>query len=96
MTATQRLPVSLTPLDVALARLLDGVKPVDPVEIPLALALGCIAADMSALNAQSGQRQGRCRWLGLACPRPRRRVVLFAIAIGSAAGLGRSRRPHAG
>jgi molybdopterin biosynthesis enzyme len=51
MTATQRLPVSLTPLDVALARLLDGVKPVDPVEIPLALALGCIAADMSALNA---------------------------------------------
>ena len=51
MTPTQRLPVSLTPLDVALARLLDGVKPVDPVEIPLAQALGCIAADMLALNA---------------------------------------------
>jgi molybdopterin molybdotransferase len=51
MTPTQRLPVSLTPLDAALARLLDGVKPVDPVEIPLAQALGCIAADMPALSA---------------------------------------------
>ena len=51
MTPTQRLPVSLTPLDVALALLLEGLRPVGPVGIPLAQGLGCIAADMPALPA---------------------------------------------
>jgi molybdopterin biosynthesis enzyme len=40
----QRLPPSLTPLDVALAAL-SGLAPVAPVDLPLAAALGCIAAD---------------------------------------------------
>ena len=47
----QRLPASLTPLDVALAALLRGVTPVAPVELALADALGCIAADMPPLSA---------------------------------------------
>ncbi|HEY3890393.1 MAG TPA: molybdopterin-binding protein [Bradyrhizobium sp.] len=51
MTPTQRLPVSLTPLDVALALLLEGLRPVGPVEMPPAQALGRIAADMPALPA---------------------------------------------
>src|SRR5450631_660072 len=51
MTAPQRLPASLTPLDVALAALLRGVTPVAPVELPLADALGCIAAVMPPLPA---------------------------------------------
>jgi molybdopterin biosynthesis enzyme len=52
MIQTQRLPASLTPLDVALAALLRGVGPVTPVELPLAEALRCIAAEMAPLNAQ--------------------------------------------
>jgi molybdopterin molybdotransferase len=51
MTPTQRLPVSLTPLDVALALLLEGLGPVRPIEMPLAQALGYRAADMPALPA---------------------------------------------
>ena len=51
MTSTQRLPVSLAPLDVALALLLEGLRPVGPIETPLAQALGCVAADMPALPA---------------------------------------------
>jgi molybdopterin molybdotransferase len=51
MIATQRLPASLTPLDVALAALLRGVAPVAPVELPLADALGFIVADMPPLPA---------------------------------------------
>ena len=51
MTANQRLPISLTPLDVALAALLNGVEPVIPVELPLVDALRCIAADMPRLGA---------------------------------------------
>jgi molybdopterin biosynthesis enzyme len=51
MTAPQRLPASLTPLDVALAALLRGVAPVAPVELALADALGCIAAEMPPLKA---------------------------------------------
>jgi molybdopterin molybdotransferase len=51
MTATQRLPASLTPLDVALAALLDRLEPVAPVALPLADALGCVAADMPPLPA---------------------------------------------
>ena len=35
MTSPQRLPTSLTPLDMALDALLQGVEPVAPVELPL-------------------------------------------------------------
>ncbi|MDD1519126.1 MULTISPECIES: molybdopterin-binding protein [Bradyrhizobium] len=48
---TQRLPPSLTPLDTALAALLRGVDPVAPVEVPLAEAIGCIAAGDPLLAA---------------------------------------------
>jgi molybdopterin molybdotransferase len=51
MTSNQRLPNSLTPLDVALAALLSGVEPVTPTELPLAEALRCIAADMPRSGA---------------------------------------------
>jgi len=51
MIPTQRLPASLTPLDVALAALLDRLEPVAPIALPLAEALGCVAADMPALKA---------------------------------------------
>lgn len=51
MTPTQRLPASLTPLDVALAALLERLQPVAPVELALADALGCTAADMAPANA---------------------------------------------
>jgi molybdopterin molybdotransferase len=51
MTSTQRLPASLTPLDVALAALLRDLRPVVPVELPLAEALDCVAADMPPLTA---------------------------------------------
>jgi molybdopterin molybdotransferase len=46
MVPKQRLPASLTPLDVALAALLERIKPVAPVELPLAEALGFVAADL--------------------------------------------------
>lgn len=48
---TQRLPPSLSPLDTALAALLRGVDPVAPVEVPLADAIGCIAAGEPLLAA---------------------------------------------
>ena len=51
MILTQRLPVSLTPLDVALVTLMRGLQPVAPVALPLAEALGCVAADMPPLHA---------------------------------------------
>jgi molybdopterin molybdotransferase len=51
MIPTQRLPASLTPLDVALMALLDRLEPVAPIELPLAQALGCVAADMPPLEA---------------------------------------------
>lgn len=51
MVPTQRLPASLTPLDVALAALLERIKPVAPVELPLAEALGCVAAEMPPLKS---------------------------------------------
>lgn len=51
MATTQRLPASLTPLDAALAALLDGLDPVLPRDLPLAEALGCAAADMPQLKA---------------------------------------------
>jgi molybdopterin molybdotransferase len=51
MIPTQRLPASLTPLDAALTALLDRLEPVAPIELPLAQALGCVAADMPPLKA---------------------------------------------
>jgi molybdopterin biosynthesis enzyme len=51
MVTTPRLPASLTPLDVALAAVLDGLAPVAPAELALAEALRCIAADMPPLHA---------------------------------------------
>ena len=50
MVTSQRLPASLTPLEVALAALLDRLAPVAPVALPLAEALGSVAADMPPLN----------------------------------------------
>jgi molybdopterin molybdotransferase len=50
MNSPQRLPASLTPLDVALAVLLHDLAPVAPIRLPLAEALGCIAADMPPLK----------------------------------------------
>ena len=51
MVTTQRLAASLTPLDAALAMLLDGIFPVAPVALPLEQALGCIAAEPPPLGA---------------------------------------------
>jgi molybdopterin molybdotransferase len=51
MIPTQRLPASLTPLEVALSALLDRLEPVAPVELALADALGCVAADMPPSKA---------------------------------------------
>src|SRR6195256_1265955 len=51
MIPSQRLPASLTPLDLALAALLDRLPPAAPIELPLAQALGCVAADMPPLKA---------------------------------------------
>lgn len=51
VTATQRLTVPLTPLDTALAALLDGLETVASEEVSLADALGCIAAEMPPLHA---------------------------------------------
>ncbi len=48
MTA-QRLPASLTPLEAALAALLHGLEPVAPIALPVAEALGCVAAEMPPL-----------------------------------------------
>jgi molybdopterin biosynthesis enzyme len=51
MITTQRLTASLTPLDTALAMLLEGIEPVASIELPLAEALGCVAAELRALQA---------------------------------------------
>jgi molybdopterin molybdotransferase len=53
MTGTQRLTAALTPLDAALAKVLDGVQPVVPIEVSLADAIGCIAAEMPPLAVGS-------------------------------------------
>ena len=76
MIPTQRLPASLTPLEAALAALLDRLEPVAPVALPLANALGCVAANMPPLKALPPSD--------------------VAAAVGPSAGLGRSRRRHAG
>jgi len=47
---TQRLPTALTPLDVALRLLLDGVEPVEPIEVSLADSVGGIAAAIEPLR----------------------------------------------
>jgi molybdopterin biosynthesis enzyme len=51
MTISQRLPASLTPLDAALAALLDRLEPVAPVALPLTEAAGCVAAEMPPFKA---------------------------------------------
>ena len=51
MSQTQRLPASLTSLDAALSVLLHRLEPVAAIEIPLAEALGWVAADMPPLKA---------------------------------------------
>jgi molybdopterin molybdotransferase len=51
MITTQRLAASLTPLDTALALLLEGVEPVASINLPLAEALGCVAAELPPLQA---------------------------------------------
>ena len=51
MVTTQRLATSLTPLDRALAMLLDGTAPLAPVALPLSETLGCIVAEMPPLEA---------------------------------------------
>ncbi|WP_291853395.1 molybdopterin-binding protein [Bradyrhizobium sp.] len=51
MSSNQRLPPALTPLDAALAALLHGVAPVAPMELSLAEALRCVAAEMPPLDA---------------------------------------------
>lgn len=48
---TQHLPSSLTPLEIALAALLNGLEPLAPVELPLTDAAGCIAAGTPLLAA---------------------------------------------
>ncbi|MBR0816012.1 molybdopterin-binding protein [Bradyrhizobium diazoefficiens] len=48
---TQRLPSSLTSLEIAFAALLNGLEPLAPVELPLAGAAGCIAAGTPLLAA---------------------------------------------
>src|SRR3984885_7917390 len=49
MGSTQRLPASLTPIEIELAGLLQRLVAVTLVELPRAEALGCIAADMPVL-----------------------------------------------
>jgi molybdopterin molybdotransferase len=51
MIPTQRLPASLTPLETALAALLDRLEPIAAIELPLAEALDCVAAEMSPFKA---------------------------------------------
>ncbi|MBV9530991.1 MAG: molybdopterin-binding protein [Bradyrhizobium sp.] len=47
----QRLPASLTPLDVALGAVLSGLKPLAVVELPLREAMGCVTAELPPLKA---------------------------------------------
>jgi molybdopterin molybdotransferase len=51
MNPTQRLPASLTPLEAARDRLLEGLALVAPIDLPLAEALRSIAAEMPPLAA---------------------------------------------
>lgn len=47
---TQRLPAALTPLDMALRSLLDGVEPVEPIDVSLADSVGGIVAAIESLR----------------------------------------------
>src|SRR4051794_22841651 len=51
MMTSQRLGAALTPLDRSLAMLLEGVRQAPSIALPLDQALGCIAAEMPALQA---------------------------------------------
>jgi molybdopterin molybdotransferase len=51
MITLQRLPDSLTPLETALSALLRGLEPVTSIALPLAQALGGVAADTPPLGA---------------------------------------------
>jgi molybdopterin molybdotransferase len=51
MIISRRFPPSLTPLDAARAMLLDGLAPIGSTELPLAEALGCVAAPLPPLSA---------------------------------------------
>ena len=51
MMTPQRLTASLTSLDATLAALLEGIKPVAPVQLPLTEAPGCIAAELPPFKA---------------------------------------------
>lgn len=48
---TQQLSATLTPLDVALGGLLDRARAIAPIEVSLAEAVGCVAAEMPRLAA---------------------------------------------
>ncbi|MGL5166599.1 MAG: molybdopterin-binding protein [Afipia sp.] len=50
MIQTQRLPAALTPLGVALRSLLDGVEPVEPIDVSLVESVGGIAAAIEPLR----------------------------------------------
>lgn len=49
MTSTSPQSLALIGVEAALALLLDGVEPVEPMEVPLAEALACVAAEMAPL-----------------------------------------------
>lgn len=52
MIQTQRLTAALTPLDAALGLLCSGLTPVEPTHVPVAGAVGCIAAAMPPLQQE--------------------------------------------
>ena len=49
--APQRLPASLTQLEIALAAVMQRLKPVAPIELPLSETLHCVAAEMAPAQA---------------------------------------------
>jgi len=51
MNSNQRLPLSLTPLDLAFTALLRRREPLKVIELPLTEALGCVAAELPPLKA---------------------------------------------
>jgi molybdopterin molybdotransferase len=51
MVVTQRLPASLTPLEAVLTTLLHRLEPMASLAVPLAEALGCVAAEMPPFRA---------------------------------------------
>ena len=96
MTSPQRLPTSLTPLDMALDALLNGVEPVAPVELTLDGSAALHRRRDAAASGLSAARHCRGGRLCVLRTRSRRRILLFAAAVVGAAGLGRGRRGHPG